>query len=311
MITYIIRRLLFLIPVMFGILLVTFMIKAFIPTDAVSMLYMGTTTDEAAAEAMEIMRAEFDLDKPWYVQFAYYTRDIMQGDLGVSIRTRQPVIDEIGYRFVNTIKLTVASLVIAVVIGIGTGIVSAYYKDTWLDFVAMSIGLFGLSMPAFFFGLVLIFVFAVWLRWVPVIGDGGPKHLILPALCLGLIEAAALSRITRSGMIEVLNQDYVRTARAKGLHEKSVIFRHALKNVLLPVITIIGLQVGGLLGGAFIIEVIFGWHGIGELAVKAIQWRDFTITQGIILISAGTYVLVNLVVDIIYTVVDPRINYSE
>ena len=311
MTTYIARRLLFLIPIAFGILMVTFLIKAFIPTDAISMLYMGTTTEESAAEAMEIMRAEFDLDKPWYVQFANYSRDVLRGDLGVSIRTRRPVIDEIGFRYVNTIKLTFASLVIAVIVGVGTGILSAYYKDSWLDFLAMSVGMFGLSMPAFFFGLVLIFVFAVWLRWVPVIGHGDLKHLILPALNLGLIEAAPLSRITRSSMLEVLNQDYIRTARAKGLQERFVIFQHALKNALLPVVTIIGLQVGGLLGGAFIIEVIFGWHGIGELAVKAIQWRDFTITQGIILISAGTYVLVNLLVDILYTFVDPRISYSE
>lgn len=311
MTTYIIRRILFLIPICVGILFVTFMIKAFIPTDAVSMMYMGQASDRQAAEAIERIRAEFHLDKPWYVQFFYYSADVLRGDLGTSIRTRQPVITELGYRYLNTIKLTFAALFIGVIIGVGTGILSAYYKDTIIDITAMTIGLFGLSMPAFFFGIILIMVFAVQLRWVPVIGVGDWRHLILPALNLGLIEAASLSRITRSSMLEVLNQDYIRTARAKGLQERMVVFKHALKNALLPVITVMGLQVGGLLGGAFIIEVVFAWHGIGELAVKAIGWRDFTITQGVILIGAGTYVLVNLIVDIAYKFIDPRIKYVE
>jgi ABC-type dipeptide/oligopeptide/nickel transport system permease component len=309
--TYILRRLAFLVPVIIGILFITFLIKAFIPTDVVSMMYMGQATDEQAAEAMAIMRAEFHLDEPWYMQFLYYCADVLRGDLGISVRTRQPVLEELGYRYVNTIKLTVASLLIAIVVGVGTGIVSAYYKDTIIDIGAMTVGLFGLSMPAFFFGIILIMIFAVQLRWVPVIGFGDWRHLILPAMNLGLIEAAGLSRITRASMLEVLNQDYIRTARAKGLRERHVVFRHALKNALLPVITLVGLQVGGLLGGAFIIEVVFAWHGIGELAVKAILWRDFTITQGIILISAGTYVLVNLIVDISYTFIDPRIRFAS
>jgi len=307
---YILRRMAFLVPICAGILFVAFLLQAFIPTDVVSMMYQGRATEEQASEAMARMRQRFNLDKPWYIQFLYYSANVLRGDLGVSVRTRQPVLDELGFRYVNTMKLTAASLLIAVAIGVGSGMISAYYKDSILDVSAMTIGLFGLSMPAFFFGIVLIMIFAVRLRWLPVIGMGDWRHLILPALNLGLIESASLSRITRSSMLDVLNQDYVRTARAKGLREPLVIFRHALKNALLPVVTVIGLKIGGLLGGAFIIEVVFAWHGVGELAVKAIQWRDFTITQGIILISAGTYVLVNLLVDVIYVFIDPRIRYD-
>lgn len=311
MIFYILRRILYLLPVCVGILLVTFLIKAAIPTDAVSMLFSGQLTEADSAEAEAIIRAEFHLDKSPIVQFFYYVSDVAHGDLGVSVRTREPVIDMIAFRYLNTMKLALASLVIGVVLGIVTGIISAYYKDTFFDITAMTVSLFGLSMPAFFFGILLILLFSVKLHWLPVIGDGSWKSLLLPALNLGLILAASLSRITRSNMLEVLAQDYIRTARAKGLNNRLVVFKHALKNALLPVITIIGLQIGGLLGGAFIIENVFGWHGIGELGVKAIQWRDFTITQGIILISAATYVVLNLVVDVLYQVIDPRVKLTK
>lgn len=311
MTTYIIRRILMLIPIAIGILFVTFLLQAFIPTDVVEAMYLGTETGEQAAEAIANMKAKFHLDEPWYIQFYYYMLNILKGDLGISVKTRQPVAELLGFRYVNTIKLTIASLIIAVFIGVGTGIMSAYYKDSIWDVIGMGVGLFGLSMPAFFFGIVLLFFFAVKLRWFPVVGFGDWRHLVLPAFNLGLIEAASLSRVTRASMLEVLNQDYIRTARAKGVSESFVVFKHVLRNALLPVITVIGLQIGGLLGGAFIIEVVFAWHGIGELAVKAIAWRDFTITQGIILISAATYVFVNLFVDLLYRIVDPRVSFTE
>lgn len=307
MVHYILHRILISIPVVLGILFLTFLIKAAIPTDAVTAMYHGQLTEGEAAEAIANIRAKYHLDKAWYEQFGIYVADVLQGNLGESVRTRQPVMDEIGYRYVNTIILTVASLAIGVAIGVLSGVVAAYYKDTWLDVTATTFSLFGISIPAFFFGLVLILVFAVWLRWVPVIGSGW-QGLILPAVTLGLIEAAPLSRIARSAMLDVLGRDYIRAARAKGMSEVTVIFHHALPNALLAVVTIIGLQVGNLLGGAFIIEVIFGWHGIGELAVQAIQWRDFTITQAVILVGAGTYVLVNLIVDILYAWIDPRVD---
>ena len=305
MTAYILRRLLMTIPVVIGILLITFAMKSMIPTDAVTALYSGTVSEGQAAEAIEQMRDKYGLNDAWYVQFVHYVGDVAQGDLGTSIRTRQPVAEEIGYRYVNTMILTAASLAVALVVGLSTGIVSAYWRGSWLDEIAMSVGLLGISMPAFFFGLALIFIFAVQLQWLPVINTGGWQGLILPALSLGIIEAAPLSRITRASMVEVLEQDYIKALRAKGITEAGVIFKHALPNALLSILTILGLQIGGLLGGAFIIEVVFGWHGIGELAVKAISWRDFNITQAIILVSASTYVLVNLVVDILYAWVDP------
>ena len=311
MTTYIIKRLMMLVPTVFGILLVTFLIQAFIPTDVVAQMYLGTQAESQSAEAMANMRAKFHLDKPWYIQFAYYFQNVIKGDLGISVKTREPVSSLIGYRYINTIKLTFASLIIAVIIGVGTGILSAYYKDTVWDIVGMGVGLFGLSMPAFFFGIILLFLFAVKLRWFPVVGFGDWRHLILPAFNLGIIESASLSRVTRASMLEVLNQDYIRTSRAKGLHENIVVFKHVLRNALLPVVTNIGLQIGGLLGGAFIIEVVFAWHGIGELAVKAIGWRYFSITQGIIIISAITYVMVNLLVDLLYRFIDPRVRLSD
>jgi len=307
---YIIRRIAFLVPVCLGILVITFLLQVFIPSDVVSTMYQGQGTAQQTEEAARIMREKYGLDQPWYIQFANYVRNILRGDLGTSVRTRRPVWEDLKFRYVNTLKLTAASLVVAIIVGVGTGVLSAYYKDTFWDVLGQAIGLFGISMPAFFFGIILVMIFAVRLRWVPVLGQGDWRHLILPALCLGLIESASLSRITRSTMLDVLNQDYIRTARAKGLGEKIVVFKHALRNVLLPIVTIIGLQVGGLLGGAFIIEVIFNWHGVGELAVTAIRWRDFTITQAVILIGAGTYVLVNLIVDIAYAFLDPRIKYQ-
>ncbi|WP_187432265.1 Glutathione transport system permease protein GsiC [Roseobacter fucihabitans] len=310
MLSYLIRRILMIFPIIFGILFLTFLIKAMIPTDAVSALFSGTVTEDKAAEAIAQIRAKYNLDLPWYQQFGIYVWDVMHLDLGESVRTRRPVTEEIGYRYVNTLILTFAALVVAIVVGLVTGMLSAYYKDTWIDVTSMSVGMMGISMPAFFFGFVLIFIFSVQLRWLPVIGRGDFQSLILPALTLGFIEAAALSRITRSSMLDVLSREYVRTARAKGMSEGYILFRHALPNAFLSILTIIGLQIGNLLGGAFIIEVIFGWHGIGELAVKAIQWRDFTITQAVILVSAGTYVLVNLVVDLLYTWIDPRIDYD-
>lgn len=307
MAVYVIRRVLMTIPVVLGILSITFLLKTLIPTDAVLAQYAGTVSEEKAAEAIAAIRAKYGLDQPWYIQFSNYISDIAQGDLGVSIRTRQPVTEEILYRYWNTILLTASASVIALVVGVSTGIASAYWRNTWIDDLAMAVGLFGASMPAFFFGLVMIFVFAMQLKWLPVINTGGFEGLLLPALSLGLIEAAPLSRITRASMVQILEQDYIKAIRAKGVPERSLIFFHALPNAMLSILTILGLQIGYLLGGAFIIEVVFGWPGIGELAVKAIGWRDFTITQAIILISAITYVLINLLVDLLYAWADPRV----
>ncbi|KGE01562.1 MULTISPECIES: ABC transporter permease [Rhizobium/Agrobacterium group] len=303
---YVVRRLLLLVPVVIGILLITFLMKALIPTDAVTAMYQGQLSEKEAAQAIATLRAKYHLDLPWYQQFFIYVGDLMQGDFGESIRLRKPVIDEIGYRYVNTILLTALSLVIALVLGLTTGILAAARRNTWLDVTATTVGLFGISMPAFFFGLLLILVFSVWLRILPVVPHGW-MAIILPAFALGIIEAAPLSQVARSNMIDVMRRDYILAARARGQSETALIFRHALPNALIVVLTVVGLQIGNLLGGAFIVETIFSWHGIGELAVNAIQWRDFALTQAIILISAATYLIINLVADIMYAWLDPRV----
>jgi peptide/nickel transport system permease protein/oligopeptide transport system permease protein len=303
---YIAKRLLLLIPVVIGILLICFLMKALIPTDAVTAMFQGQLSESDAAQAIATLRAKYHLDLPWYQQFGYYVRDLLHGNLGESIRLRRPVADEIGYRYVNTIMLTGAALAIALVLGLTTGIVAAAKRNTWLDVTATTIGLFGISMPAFFFGLLLILIFSVWLRVLPVVPHG-PAAIVLPAFALGLIEAAPVSKVTRASMIDVLRRDYIQAARARGTGELSIVLFHALPNALIVVLTIVGLQIGNLLGGAFIVETIFSWHGIGELAVNAIQWRDFALTQAIILISAMTYLVVNLVVDVMYAWLDPRV----
>ena len=303
---YVVSRLLLLIPVVIGILLITFLMKALIPTDAVTAMYQGQLSEKDAAQAIATLRAKYHLDLPWYQQFYFYVADLLHGNLGESIRLRKPVIDEIGYRYVNTILLTGASLVIALVIGLVTGILAAAKRNTWLDVTATTIGLFGISMPAFFFGLLLILVVSVWLRLLPVVPHG-PMAILLPALSLGLIEAAPLSRVARASMIDVLRRDYIQAARARGASEAALLLRHALPNALIVVLTVVGLQIGNLLGGAFIVETIFSWHGIGELAVNAIQWRDFALTQAIILVSAVTYLVINLVADLLYAWLDPRV----
>lgn len=303
---YVIKRLLLLVPVVIGILMICFLMKTLIPTDAVTAMYQGQLSESDAAQAIATLRAKYHLDLPWYRQFGIYVVDLLHGDLGESIRLRKPVIDEIGYRYVNTIKLTGAALAVALALGLSTGIVAAAKRNTWLDVTATAIGLFGISMPAFFFGLLLILVFSVWLHILPVVPHG-PTAIVLPALALGLIEAAPVSKVTRASMIEVLRRDYIQAARARGTSEAAIVLFHALPNALIVVLTIVGLQIGNLLGGAFIVETIFSWHGIGELAVNAIQWRDFALTQAIILVSAMTYLIVNLIADILYAWLDPRV----
>ena len=306
---YVLRRCAVAVPVVVGILLMTFLIKAAIPTDAVTALYEGQVSEKDAAQAIATLRAKYHLDQPWYTQFAFYARDLLRGDLGESIRLRRPVAEEIGYRYVNTIALTGAALLIAIVVGITTGILAAAHRNTWLDVTATTIGLFGTSMPAFFFGLLLILVVSVWLRLLPVVPHG-PVAILLPALALGLIEAAPLSRVTRASMIDVLRRDYIRAARARGTSEVAIILRHALPNAFVVVLTVIGLQIGNLLGGAFIVETIFSWHGVGELAINAIRWRDFALTQAVILVSAATYLVINLAADILYAWIDPRVDFT-
>jgi len=307
MATYIIRRLLLLIPVWFGVLTLVFLMRVMVPGDPVEIMFFG---QQATQEVKDNVRRQLGLDRPLHMQYASYVSGVLRGDLGTSINTQRPVLEEIRSRFPHTLALTVASLSVAIVIGLVAGILAAVYKGSLIDTVSMVLALAGLSMPAFWLGLIMIYIFAVNLRWFPVLGSMSPKGMILPSVTLGVIASAVLARIVRSSMLEVLREDYIRTARAKGIKESRVIIQHALKNALIPIVTIIGLQFGGLLSGAFLTETVFGRPGIGRYVVTAIGARDYPAIQGTVLTVAVLFVLINLVVDLIYAAVDPRIHYA-
>jgi len=308
MAVYVLRRVLLLIPVVLGVLTLVFLMRALVPGDPIEIMYLGQLPPDKAT--VDSIRHELGIDAPLPVQFVRYLGSALRGELGRSVRTRRPVRVEIADRDRNTLLLAFASLGVAIIVGLSLGIFAAIHRDTLIDTVTLILAMWGLSMPAFWFGLIMISLFSVRLRWLPVMGSESLKHLVLPALTLGLIASTVLARITRSSMLDVLNSQYIRTARAKGLPGRIVILRHALKNALIPVVTILGLQMGGLLGGAFIIEIVFSWHGVGELAVQAIQQRDFPVIQGVVVVVSVTYVLINLAVDLAYSALDPRIVYE-
>jgi ABC-type dipeptide/oligopeptide/nickel transport system permease component len=304
---FLMRRVLMTIPVWFAILTLVFLMRALVPGDPVKIMFFGRAS---SPEVVANMRHQLGLDKPLYQQYFIYVGDVFHGDLGESITVQEPVTKVIEERYPATLKLAVASLIVSVGIGLLLGILSAVYKGSIIDTLATIFSVAGLSMPAFWFGLLMIYFFSVRLKWFSVIPDGSLKSLVLPAVTLGLIASSIVARLVRSAMLEVLSQDYVRTARAKGLNEPRVILSHAIRNALLPIVTIVGLQFGGLLSGAFIIEAVFAWHGIGELGVQAFAKRDFPLIQGVVLVVATSYVLVNLLVDILYAFLDPRVKVS-
>jgi ABC-type dipeptide/oligopeptide/nickel transport system permease component len=303
---YILKRIVQLVPVLFGISVLAFAMLHLVPGDPVVVM-LG---DRATAESVERLRHEFGLDRPLYVQYTDYVWHALQGDLGTSIRSRQPVLDEIMLYLPSTLRLTVAAVCIATVVGVTTGTLAATAKHKLFDFLTMALVLVGISMPTFFSGMLLILVFSLWLDVLPVASGGGLKAIILPAVTLAAPAAAVLARVSRSGVLEELRKDYVRTAFSKGLRERSVMTGHVLKNALIPVVTIIGLQFGGLMAGAVIVESVFARPGLGRFAVTSINARDIPQIQGIVLVAAVIYVSVNLVVDILYGFIDPRIKYS-
>jgi ABC-type dipeptide/oligopeptide/nickel transport system permease component len=308
MLRYVLVRVVGAIPVLFGITVAVFFMVRLVPGDPIDIMYSNQAKPTPEMRAQ--IEHEMGLDLPIHRQYIRFIGHALQGDLGTSYRTKQPVTSHITARLPNTAKLTVASLVVALSIGLTAGILSATFRNSWLDRISMLIAVAGVSIPAFWLGLMLILLFSVRLGWFPVAGSQGWKYLVLPAFTQGLVVSAVLARITRAGMLEVLEQDYVRTARAKGLHEFFVVYRHALRNALIPIITIVGLLIGSLLSGAFIIEAVFGYPGLGLLAVQALTTRDFPMIQGIVLFVAVIYVSVNLVVDILYGFIDPRIKYG-
>ncbi|MCL0057593.1 ABC transporter permease [Dehalococcoidales bacterium] len=303
---YIIRRLLITLLVLFGVTIITFAMVRLIPGDpAIVMAGQGATKEQ-----IELIRERLGLDKHPVEQYFIFVGNLLQGDMGVSIRTGLPVTEEIMHRLPYTLLLTAAAMLIATVLGMVAGIVAGTKQNSIVDYLTTTVALFGLSMPVFWLGLMLMLLFSIKLGWLPATGADSLKHLILPAFTLGVASTAIVARMTRSSMLEVMRLDYVRTARAKGLTEKLVILRHALKNALIPVVTVIGLQMGFLLGGAVLTEIVFAWPGIGRLLVEAILARDYPVVQGVVLVIAAMFILVNLVVDIIYVYLDPRIRYQ-
>lgn len=300
---YALRRVLLVVPVLFGVSLLAFLMVHLVPGDPVSVM-LG---QQGTAEDARRLRHELGLDDALHVQYARYLGHVLQGDFGESIRSGQPVLWEIRERFPSTLELTAAAIAAAVVVGMSLGVAAAA-SNRLADAAIMAFALLGISMPYFWSGILLILLFGLKLGWLPIAGTG-PKALILPTVTLAAPAAAVLARMTRSTMLEVLNQDFARTARAKGLRERVVVVRHVLKNALIPVVTIIGLQVGGLLAGALIVESVFSRPGLGRYTVTAIQARDFPQVQGIVLVTAAIYVFVNLAVDLLYAVIDPRIRY--
>jgi len=305
--TWVARRVLAVVPVLFGVTLAVFSMLFLVPGDPVKMMLAEfvTTPDQIAR-----MRAQIHLDEPVPRQYARFVGNALRGDLGTSIRSRRPVATEIGENVGSTAQLALASMAVAVAVGVPLGLVAALLRNSWLDVGAMVMALLGVSMPSFWLGLLLIFVFSLHLAWLPATGGGDLAHLILPSVTLGAIASALIARLTRSSMLEVLGQDYVRTARAKGLAGVSVVVRHALKNALIPVVTIFGLQFGNLLAGAVIVETVFSRPGLGRLIVGGILAKDFPLVQGTVLFVATAYVLVNVLVDVAYALVDPRIRFG-
>ncbi len=308
MLIFFLRRLLILIPVWLALVTLIFLMRVLIPGDPIDTLLFGQPhTPEVVAN----LKAEMGLDKPIYEQYFGYVVGAAHGDLGKSITTHRPVIDEIGDRYVKTLTLAVASLVLGLLLGLVFGTVAAMYKGTFIDTAVTVVSLIGLSLPQIWLGLLLLNLLAVTLNWLPVVGKGDLPHLIMPTLTLAIVEGAVLARFVRSSLLEVLNQDYIRTAYSKGLRRQVVLNRHAFKNAMIPVVTILGLQFGGLLGGAVIVENIFAWPGLGQLAVKAIGQRDYPVIQGTVLLAATTYVVVNMLVDTLYGLLDPRISKAS
>jgi peptide/nickel transport system permease protein len=315
MVNYLLRRLVTNIPVLLGISFITFTLVTFAPGDAISLMLGNNTLDVANVERV---RGELGLDKPWYVQYKNYMLGLFRGDLGTSMTSRQPVGLQIVQRFPNTLLLTLSAMFIALLIALPAGVLSAARRNRLEDYGTMFLSMLGVAMPSFWLGLILILAFGLELRWLPIRGMGSVEdglwdfisHLILPAFTLGLSLAAILTRLTRNAMLDVLSEDYVRTARAKGAKSLRVLFKHALRNAIMPVATTAGLQFGALLGGAVVVETIFAWPGLGLLSLNAIRQRDLPLVQGSVLVFALSFMVVTLLVDILYAFINPRIRYG-
>jgi peptide/nickel transport system permease protein len=333
MIAYTIRRCFILIPVLFGMILIVFSLIHAIPGNPAQII-LG---QQATKDSIAVLTKQLGLDQPLYVQFFKYVKELLSGNLGISIKSQTPINQEIWPYLAATAELAFVAMLIAVVIGVNAGIISAWFQNSWFDYAAMLLALVGVSMPIFWLGLMEQYIFSVHLNLLPTAGRDNIrdpvqaitnlylldtlmngrfdqfivviKHLILPGIALATIPMAIIARITRSSMLEVLRADYIRTARAKGMKMFWVVYKHSLKNAFIPILTVIGMQTGLLLGGAILTETIFGWPGIGSYIYEAIQTRDYPVIQSGILVVAILFVLINLIVDLLYAAIDPRIKY--
>ncbi len=311
MAAFLVRRLVSIVPILWGISLIIFVLMSIVPGDPIAGLIdprQGTFDPKAAEE----LRRQWGLDRPKHEQYLLFLGNAIQGDLGRSLHQRSPVVDLVSERFPATARLAAAAMLYATILGVLMGIIAAVKRNTWMDTASMMVALVGVSMPVFWLGLMLMLLFGVILHVLPVsgMGQGEFRYLILPAVTLGSVVTGIIARVTRSAMLNVVQQDYILTARAKGLSEQVLIYRHALKNALIPVVTIVGVQMGGLLAGAVITETVFNWPGVGRLLVTSIFQRDLPVVQGVVLSLALMFAVVNLFVDMIYGFVDPRIRYS-
>jgi len=305
--TYFFNRLLWTLPILLGVASLVFLLLHLVPGDPVDLM-LG---EQALAADRAQLRAQLGLDRPLGEQYAGFLRRTLSGDLGLSLPSREPVAGRIGERYGATVELMLGAMAVALAVSFPLGLLAAVHHGRWPDQAASAFAVLGVAVPSFWLGPMLILVFAIWLDWLPVDGREGPASLVLPALTLGLALAALLSRMLRAALVGVLGEDYVRTARAKGLPEGAVLWRHALRNALIPVVTLIGLQVGVLLSGAIITESIFDWPGLGGLLLDGIRRRDYPLVQGCVLVIALTYVAVNLATDLAYGWIDPRIRHRE
>lgn len=307
MFRYFVMRLLGLVPTMFLVTVCVFFFVHLLPGDP-AQLAAGPEADE---ETVRMVRERLGLDRPLPEQFVLFVKKTVTGDFGISIRSQRPVIDEVADRFGPTLLLTVAAMVWAVAFGLLIGVVSAVKRGRWPDRLGMAFAVSGISMPPFALGILLMEVFSVWLGWFPTVGAESWRHYVLPSITLGAGVAAVMARFTRSALIEVLSEDYVRTARAKGLPARQVLSRHALRNALIPVVTMMGLQFGFLLGGSIVVEKVFNWPGMGRLLVDAVEMRDYPVMQNCVLLFSMEFLLINLAVDLLYGWLNPSIRYGN
>ncbi|MCW2481197.1 glutathione ABC transporter permease GsiC [Candidatus Symbiopectobacterium sp. NZEC135] len=305
MLNYFLKRLLGMIPTLLIVLVVVFLFVHLLPGDPARLM----AGREADAAVIAMVRQDLGLDRPLYEQFWRFFTHVLQGDLGTSMASKRPVVNEIAIRFLPTLWLTVTSMVWAVIFGMSIGIISAIWRNRWPDRLGMTLAVSGLSFPSFALGMLLMQVFSVELGWLPTVGAESWRHYILPSLTLGAAVAAVMARFTRASFADVLQEDYMRTARAKGVREYLVITKHGLRNALIPVVTMMGLQFGFLLGGSIVVEKVFNWPGLGRLLVDAVEMRDYPVIQGLVLLFSLEFIVINLLVDVLYAAINPSIRY--